>query len=194
MKRMSIVVAIVLAGSLLAAKVLAQAAPTSRPGKQAAHPTQALKDLNLTADQKAQVKAIVQQARAEAKNATDPQAKRQIRQATMRKIAKDVLTDQQRQQLARMRKAQARGQAMQALHLTADQKAQAKAIFQQARADAQNAADPQAKQQVRQAAFQKLKDTVLTDAQRQQLAQMRAKHEQRGQQKREKEAPRTAHS
>jgi Spy/CpxP family protein refolding chaperone len=60
------------------------------------------------------------------------------------------------------------------LNLTDDQKTQVKAIMQQARTDAQNATDPQAKREIHKAAFQKVKDTVLTDAQRAQLEQMRA--------------------
>jgi Spy/CpxP family protein refolding chaperone len=61
------------------------------------------------------------------------------------------------------------GGMFQSLNLTADQKTQVKAIMDQARTDAQNAADPQAKHQVFATAFEKVKTTVLTADQVKQL-------------------------
>jgi Spy/CpxP family protein refolding chaperone len=83
------------ASSALAAK---SAGATSRPGKghMACHRG---KMLNLTADQEAQIKAIVTQARADAKAATDKQAKLAVWKAAREKIRTTVLTDAQRQQI-----------------------------------------------------------------------------------------------
>lgn len=59
------------------------------------------------------------------------------------------------------------------LSLTDDQKAKAKEIMQQARKDAQVATDKAEKRKIMQAAREKIRDTVLTDAQREQLLEMR---------------------
>jgi Spy/CpxP family protein refolding chaperone len=65
---------------------------------------------------------------------------------------------------------------LQSLNLTADQMTQVKAIMTQARTDAQNATDPQARHQIFQAAFSKIKTTVLTADQVKQLEAQKAAH------------------
>jgi Spy/CpxP family protein refolding chaperone len=137
--------------------------------------------LNLTSDQQAQMKSILGKAKADAANATDVQAKRQIWKDAWSNIKTNVLTEQQRAQLAQMhqagrerwghRKGWGHGPRgmFQSLNLTAEQKTQVKAIMDQARTDAQNAPDRQAKHEVFRAAFEKIKTTVLTADQVKQL-------------------------
>ena len=67
----------------------------------------ALRQLNLTDAQKAQVEQIVRQMRADVEKAADLPAKQQIRETAMRKIRLEVLTDAQREQLKQIQ--QARG-------------------------------------------------------------------------------------
>ena len=62
------------------------------------------------------------------------------------------------------------------LNLTADQKVQVKAIMDQARADAKNASDPQARHEVFRTAVDKVKTTVLTADQLKQLQARCANH------------------
>jgi Spy/CpxP family protein refolding chaperone len=168
------IIAATMAGLLavaLASTTHAQAPAASRPSPadRLAHLTKAL---DLTASQQVQVKAILDQARATAAQATDPQAKRQAWGSAFKQIRETVLTAPQQARFEQMHKAQMHRMVFRRLDLTADQKAQVKAILQQARTAAQSATDPQAKHQIHQAAFQKIKDTVLTDQQRTKLAQI----------------------
>lgn len=77
--------------------------------------------------------------------------------------------------------------ALRHLDLSPEQKAQVKAIHQQAKADAQKATKEQ-KQQIRKAANEKIRTQVLTDAQRQQLDEMNQSHH-----KQHKQAHKAAH-
>jgi Spy/CpxP family protein refolding chaperone len=67
-----------------------------------------MEKLDLTAQQKAEVKAILKAAHEKAQNATDPAAKRQIFKDAMKKIIRTVLTDAQREKLKELRKGQNR--------------------------------------------------------------------------------------
>jgi Spy/CpxP family protein refolding chaperone len=132
--------------------------------------------LGLTDDQKAQAKAILKAAHEQAKAATDPEAKKKIMRDAFDKVRTTVLTEDQRTKLAELRKERIHARCAklaEKLGLSDDQKAAAKAIMTQARADAKNAADRDAKKAVFKAAFEKVKTTVLTDAQRDQLAKMK---------------------
>lgn len=60
---------------------------------------EALKQLNLTAEQKARVQEIMQQARSDAQKTTDPQARRQALETGRKKIRTEVLTSEQQTQL-----------------------------------------------------------------------------------------------
>ena len=63
-----------------------------------------MEKLDLTPQQKTEVKAILKAAHEKAQNATDPAAKRQIFKDAMKKIIKTVLTDAQREKLKELRK------------------------------------------------------------------------------------------
>ena len=65
--------------------------------------------LNLTEDQKAKAKEIMDAARAEAAKATDPKAKGDIMRAAMDKIRTTVLTDEQRQKAEQMMRTRREG-------------------------------------------------------------------------------------
>jgi Spy/CpxP family protein refolding chaperone len=65
------------------------------------------------------------------------------------------------------------------LDQTADQKAQVKAILEQAHKDAQAATDKADKAKIRQAAFEKIKTTVLTADQQKKLTELRAQCKER---------------
>ena len=165
------------AGSILAADSATAPAPAPAPEKAAkGHGGKMAEKLGLSDDQKAQVKAILQAAHEQAKAATDPEAKKKIMHDAFDKIKTTVLTEDQRTKLAALHKERIHARCAkfaEKLGLTDDQKAAAKAIMTQARADAKNATDPAAKKAVFKAAFEKIKTTVLTDAQRDQLAKMK---------------------
>lgn len=81
----------------------AKHAPASQPAAGHGRMAGVLDKLNLTDDQKAQVKAIMTQAKADAKQATDKAAKKEIHKAAWEKVRTTVLTDAQRKQLEQMK-------------------------------------------------------------------------------------------
>ena len=180
--------AVLLAG-LAAGNAMAQATsqpasqPTSRPHGQM---RAIFQQLDLTADQKAQIKAIMQQARTDAQAATDQQAKRKIHQAAREKIRTTVLTADQRTKLAQLvaeRRGGANGGGRQMgplagladkLGLSDTQKTQMKTIMDQARKDAQSATDQPSKRRIMKEALDKVKTTVLTPDQQKKLAELQA--------------------
>ncbi len=97
MKRMTVGVGVVLFGAVLVSSAVAQGQVASgQSGQWQKHsPVDCLTTLNLTADQKTQIKTIMDQARTDAKNATDPQAEHQVFQAAFEKIKTTVLTADQ---------------------------------------------------------------------------------------------------
>ncbi len=155
-----------------------QTAPSSQPCHGGKFMERMTEKLNLTPDQQSKVRDILQQARADAANAPDPQAKHEVFKAAFTRIRTDVLNDQQRAEFQQMKRHWHHGHhkmmGYRALNLTPEQQAQVKAIWQQAKADAANAPGKQARHTVFRAAKEKIDATVLTPEQRDQLAQMRA--------------------
>jgi Spy/CpxP family protein refolding chaperone len=198
MRKSLLAIAGVVIGLGLAGRAMAQDKP-QREGPPALRAGELAKDLNLTDEQKQQVEAILRKARADAEKATEPQARQQIRKASVEQIEK-VLDDEQRAKFVQHRQERGKmgpGQpgnpllaALRQLDLTDAQKTQVEQVLQQARADAEKATDPQAKQQIREAAMRKIRTEILTDAQRQQLQQIRANQPQgRGPAGREHKGP-----
>jgi len=150
-------------------------APASKPAMR--HPGFRLvgKVLNLTDDQKTKIKGILKAAHADAGQVADKDAKRAIWKAAFENIRKNVLTDDQRVKLQQLHQ---RRENIKALNLTDGQKARIREIVKTAHADADKAAGKDAKKAIWKAAFDKVKSDVLTDAQRQQLAQMKAAHKE----------------
>lgn len=174
MRKLTVVILAVLAGIVLNSVALAQGSGATGAQPKVSKVDRMAKALNLTDQQKQQVQAILDKARTDAASASDPQAKREIHKAAWKDIRTNVLTDAQRQQLAQMHRHRHGMKVLQALNLTPEQKTQVKAIFQQARTDAANTTDVQAKKDIRKQAWLKVRTDVLTDAQRQQLDQMKA--------------------
>jgi Spy/CpxP family protein refolding chaperone len=135
-----------------------------RPGLAPMHG--AFESLNLTEDQQAKVKEILEQAGKEA---------RAVMEAAWKKIAEQVLTDQQGKQLEQLGKEQAAKRMdaflarLKKLGLTAEQQQKVDQIMAEARANAEKAQGPEAKRQVFREAFGKIRDEVLTENQREQL-------------------------
>lgn len=166
-------------------RVRAAAADKKAPGSML-RPAALAKILELTPEQKVQADGIFERARAAAKEAETPQAKRRIHQAALDELSRTVLNDAQRQRLARIRQAEAKGPAsqpaagtrpmaiLQQLDLTEEQQASARRIMAEAKAQAEQATEPQAKRQAHQAALRKIYSTVLTDSQRQKFDELRA--------------------
>jgi Spy/CpxP family protein refolding chaperone len=166
------------AGVALAGWAYSQTAASSRPCHEGKFVERMTEKLNLTADQQTQVKGILEQAKTDAGSAPDKQAKHVIFKAAFDKIKTDVLTVQQRTEWQQMKTHWRHGHhgkmmGYRALGLTPDQQSQVHAIMQQAKTDAASAADGQAKHDIWKAAKEKINTTVLTQAQRDQLAQMR---------------------
>ena len=156
---------------------LAQAQATSQPAAKAHQGHDGpFASLNLTADQKTQIKAILEQAHKDAKAVTDKADKAKIRKAAFDKIKTTVLTPDQVKQLEARRQGMhpLLGKLGEKLGLTADQKTQIKAILEQAHKDAQAATDKADKAKIMKAAFEKVKTTVLTPDQVKKLAEIMA--------------------
>jgi len=134
-----------------------------------------LRGLDLTDEQKAQVKEIMQAAREQAAEAEGREAKMEIYKAARKKIAEDVLTEEQRKQVGQRRMRQRRvvvGRALGEIALSDEQKEQVQEIMQAARKKAAEAEGREAKREIYRAARAKVAE-VLTEEQREQLREMR---------------------
>jgi Spy/CpxP family protein refolding chaperone len=176
--------ALVIAGGIIVAAETGVTAPATPPAKAAGavHPGGFWAEkLGLTPDQQGQVKAIMTAAHDQAKNATDRAERMKIYKDAFEKVKATVLTDAQRKLLEELRasptvRAQSRMHFVGAkLGLTPDQRVAAKAILKAAHEEAVKAADKAAKVKIFKDAFDKIRTTVLTDAQRQKLADIREK-------------------
>jgi Spy/CpxP family protein refolding chaperone len=174
MHKLTVAIVVVLVGMASSSMVLAQGSGATGTQPKVSKIDRLSQKLNLTDPQKQQVQAILDKAKADAAAAPDPQAKREIHKAAWKDIRTNVLTEPQREQLAKMHRHHRAMEVLRKLNLTPEQKTQVKTIFQQARSDAANTTDLQAKKDVRKQAWQKVRAEVLTDAQRQQLDQMKA--------------------
>jgi len=135
-----------------------------RPGLSPMH--DAFKSLNLTEDQQAKAKEILEQAGKEA---------RAIMEAARKKITEEVLTDQQRKQLEQLKKeSQAKWEEaflgrFKKLGLTAEQQKKLDQIMAEARTKAEKAQGPEAKRQVLREVVEEIREKVLTESQREQF-------------------------
>jgi Spy/CpxP family protein refolding chaperone len=126
----------------------------------------AFKSLNLTEDQQAKAKEILEQAGKEA---------RAIMEAARKKITEEVLTDQQRKQLEQLKKeSQAKWEEaflgrFKKLGLTAEQQKKLDQIMAEARTKAEKAQGPEAKRQVLREVVEEIREKVLTESQREQF-------------------------
>jgi len=112
----------------------------------------------LSDEQRARMREILSQARQDAKQAKTPQEKRKIFSSAFKKVHADVLTDEQRARVKKMRETYG-------LNLTDQQKKQMKAIWAEACEKAKAAKTPQEKREILRDAWKRGKE-VLTDEQR----------------------------
>lgn len=144
----------------------------------------ALRRLSLTKEQQAKVEQILRDARAEADKVQDPKEKRekleQALKAAIEKIRKEVLTDKQREELAKLEQQMARWQRrargdgrdiFRSLDPSEEQKAKIAEMQKQAREEAAKAETPEAGREILRATNRKIIEEVLTDEQRQKLRQ-----------------------
>ena len=179
MKRL-LIIAMTALGLVFGAVGYAQPKPAAAPQekKMKGHHDDGYQGLNLTEEQRARIKEIRQQAKADAAKATDEKAKREIRRAANEKIKNEVLTAEQRAKLEQMRK-EIRCPVLNKLNLTEDQKAKVKEIMATAREDAKKAPDKEAKKAIFKAAWEKIKNQVLTAEQRTKLEELKAQHKEK---------------
>jgi len=167
------------------AKIKRFFADIRRRGRRGAMLLGAIKRLDLSEEQKAAARKILQAAKAQANKAEKPEEKAEIMFAAFAKIRKEVLTDEQRKKLEEMRERWGRGRrgAFGRLDLTDEQKEQIEAIREQAREKAKAAETRQARREIRREAIKKIIEEVLTDEQRRKLHQgrgQRLRHRRRG--------------
>ncbi|NLW86874.1 MAG: hypothetical protein GXY38_08370 [Planctomycetes bacterium] len=128
--------------------------------------------LDLTEEQREKIKDIQEEGRKQAKEAKTPEDRAKIRQETMAKV-RDVLTDEQKEKLdeAMIPMLNRRGPFAQ-LNLTDEQRAKIREIMSQAQEDASEAKTPEERRKIMADAMEKTRN-VLTDEQKEKLAQMR---------------------
>ena len=144
--------------------------PGARPGRGGAGP---FAQLDLTADQKTKIEAIMKGAREKAAAAETPQAKQEIRKAAMEDIRKNVLTADQVKKLETMRANRPfGGPPFGELGLTPEQKAKVEEILKAAKANAEKAQTPKEKGEIIHAAVEDIKKNVLTADQLKKLAEL----------------------
>lgn len=178
------IVTIVLSGLMFTASARAQQAPASQPA-QLQRILERLKQLDLSAQQHAQVDVILQQARINANAAGTPQDKRQAMQNALGQITSSVLTPAQRKQFEQNRPNTRETGLLRELNLTPQQQNRVQAIHAQAQAAAENTQDPRSKRQINQEAQQKIRQTVLLPEQRQKLDELQAKQRNEPSQRRQ---------
>lgn len=135
-----------------------------------------LRKLDLTDEQKEAVKKILGEAKAQAKEAESPKAKAKIMRAARDKIASEVLTAEQREKLAAMPKCCAKGhkgRMFVGLDLTDQQREQIAEIRKDAGEKAKAAETRQEKRKIMRAVREKIVQEILTDEQRKQLREKR---------------------
>ena len=140
--------------------------------------------LNLTDEQNAQRKAIMDEARATARQAESREEKRAILREATAKVHQDVLTDPQREQLKQQMKQrmarQRHKRIAERLGLSEDQQARIQDILSSAREQARQVEDRQQRREIMKQARKKVHAEVLTDEQRKKLEQHRQRHRGRG--------------
>ncbi|HUU23068.1 MAG TPA: Spy/CpxP family protein refolding chaperone [Phycisphaerae bacterium] len=157
-----------------AKKILRQGRPGGDREMPGVNLLRVLPTLGLDDKQKAQVKKILADAKAKAKDAETPEAKAEIRKAALDKIRTEVLTDAQRKKLAELAEKgptdrRPMADMLRGLDLTEDQQKQIREIRKEARGKAGQADSREAKAEIMKAARQKINQQVLTAEQRDKL-------------------------
>ena len=133
----------------------------------------AMATLDMTDDQKVASRKILENARQEAENVNEPREKNNLYRAAVEKIRKEVLTPPQCRKLDAMKEADRFNfNRIERLNLTDEQRASIRQIMGQAHDQAVALETPQQRRDVYQAAFEKIRTTILTEEQRQQLERL----------------------
>ena len=147
------------------AKVLKVMRRGHRGGKQDGQQGQRGDRFGLDADQKAKVKAILAEAKAQAEAAETPEQKREIMKAARQKIHDEVFTDEQKAKADKFREQRKENK------LTDEQKGKIKAIMAEAKEKAKAAETREEKRKIMMAARKKVHAEVLTEQQRKRARQ-----------------------
>ncbi len=134
-----------------------------------------MRHLELSDEQKEQIRETLKEARQKARDAESPQEKMEIMKVAFEDIKTDVLTEEQVGKLGRMKdhvkdrmkKAARIHHAFKRLNLTDDQKKQIRDIMQKAHQDVK---------EIMESAKQQIKQDVLTKEQRQEIEKWRKEH------------------
>jgi len=121
----------------------------------------------LTEEQMAQIKAIFAEAHEAAGEAETPEAKMELFKAAMQKVYDEVLTEAQQAKADEMKERMHSLGVPEELKLTEEQHAQAAAIREEVKAAVEAAETCQEKGEAIRAGFQRFRDEVLTEEQRQ---------------------------
>lgn len=135
--------------------------------------------VELTEEQKAEVKKIMEAARAKAEEAESREEKMKIMVAARKQIHDEVLTDEQKAKMKKGGPRGRRGPGFEGLDLTEEQKAKIKEILESAKADAEKAETREEKAKIMRAAHKTIHETVLTEEQRKKAAARRRGGERR---------------
>jgi len=155
-----------------AKQILRRGRPGRPGGRPGARLLGALRFVDLTDEQKAQVRKILADAKAKAKDAKAPEAKGEIMKAAVEKIRTDVLTEAQRKKLAELAEKGPRRpmpDMLRGLDLTQEQQKQIREILKEAREQAGQADSREKRMEILKAARQKINEEVLTQEQRDKL-------------------------
>lgn len=141
-------------------------------GSRQGGPMQALRQLKLSEEQNAKVKAIMDEVAVQVQKTGDEKIKRQLMDEAMEKIKATVLTEEQKQALAKA--TPQRRQPFADMGLDEKQKSQAKTILDEAREKAKAAKTDEERRNIMQQAMQKVHETVLTEQQRAKVVEQRS--------------------
>jgi len=157
---------------VLTEEQMAQLRPRARHGWHGRHGARGHfgrfpEELGLTEEQQEQVKAIFAEAREATEAAETCEAKMELFKAAMQKVYDEVLTEAQQAKADEMKERMKSLGLPEELKLTEEQHAQAAAIREEVKAAVEAAETPEAKKEAIQAGFQRFRDEVLTEEQRQ---------------------------
>lgn len=180
MKRtiLAIVLAVLFATTLYAGE--AQSETETQPSqcmRKARH--KVAEALDLTDEQKAEIKEIISDAREQAKQAESREEKREILKSARKKIRENVFTDEQREKLTQLRRQHSKRKVnrhLEELGLSEEQKDQARQIMSEAREQAGQAGSRKEKREILLAARKKVHDEVFSDEQQEKARKLRHEH------------------
>ena len=159
---------------VLTAEQMAQLQPRGRHSRRG-HFGGSAGGLELTEEQRAQAKAIFVEACEAGGEAETREAKMELFKAAMQTVYDEVLTEAQQAKADEMKARMHSLGLPEELKLTDEQREQGKVICEEVKAAVEAAETPEAKKEAMLAGFQRFRDEVLTEEQRQWFEQNRGK-------------------